>query len=243
VLDLDQNRVTTEEVLPAKTGSPEGSPTGIVVHERQTMHDGGAITSGVALAAVGHEAQAGNVTSFDNEYQVGRRVEQTVVAPGGTRRLTVAVVVKHALDDAQVEKIKEVVSLAIGLNVQRGDAVVVSTMDRLLTSTNVPGNPIAINMENDPSAGKLLLDQSLSQKPEKPRSAFFDQMSSNPLVWIISILVVGFMLLILTLLLRSSEKPSAKKRLSDTDREKLLHEVRQWIAGQNVVSVGAGDGK
>jgi flagellar M-ring protein FliF len=131
-LNLDQSRITTEDVLPAKNASGDGSPTGVVVRERQTVHDAGGAAPG------GREGQAGSGSVTESDYQVGRRIESLVTAPGSTRRLTIAVVVRKPLTDAQADKLKELIGLATGLDTHRGDAIAVVSMDRFAT----PAEPV-----------------------------------------------------------------------------------------------------
>ncbi|HSY26073.1 MAG TPA: flagellar basal-body MS-ring/collar protein FliF [Burkholderiaceae bacterium] len=243
-LNLDQDRVTTEEVLPAKSAAPDGAQLGVVVHERQTMHDNGSGTNGVATAAIGHEAQSGNVTSFDNEYQVGRRVEQTVVAPGGTRRLTIAVVVKNTLDDAQIEKIKQVVSQAVGLNPLRGDVVVVSSMNGMVNATVDPATAATPGNSGSATGESAALDQLQPQQDgakhlnSTPAPATF-----HSTTWIIMTLATFLVLAAFALLFRKAALPQAKKRLTDLERDKLLYDVRQWIDGKSPQQAGAGEPK
>ncbi|HVK93159.1 MAG TPA: flagellar basal-body MS-ring/collar protein FliF, partial [Noviherbaspirillum sp.] len=146
-LNMDQSKVTTEEVLPAKAGAQEGSPAGVVIRERQTTRESGA-------AAGDKTAAAGGVTTIESDYQVGRRVEQVVTGAGTLRRMTVAVVVKQALSETQIEKLKEVLGLAVGFNSQRGDAIVVQTMETLARSSGMA--PPAVTVEGAAGVGEEL---------------------------------------------------------------------------------------
>jgi len=121
-LNLDQSRITTEEVLPAKAQA--GASSGVMVRERRTLSD--AADAGT-LAATGAGRNAGNSTT-EADYQVGRRVEQLVPGSGGIRRMTVAVLMRQHLNEDQVAKLKEVVMLAVGYSEARGDAVIVYPM-------------------------------------------------------------------------------------------------------------------
>lgn len=134
-LDLDQSKVTTEEILPAKNSDPAASLTGVVVRERSSAHE--AAAAGNTLAGAGKPGTPASSTS-EFDYQVGRRVEQTVSGSGGIKRMTVAVLVKQGMDQAQQDKLKEVVGLAVGVNPQRGDAVVVYSMQALANPPLTP---------------------------------------------------------------------------------------------------------
>ncbi|MBI1890119.1 MAG: flagellar M-ring protein FliF [Burkholderiales bacterium] len=217
-LNLDQSKVTTEEVLPAKMASGEGNPTGVVVRERQTTRDAAAAT---ASSGPGRSSDSGGVTSMEAEYQVGRRVEQTVTAAGSLRRMTVAVVVKRSLSDEQLEKLKEVIALAVGLNSQRGDAIVVNSMDRLAASaTDVPA--AAATTSGTPAAHASIAGarNAGAQAGE----------TGQPLPKILlAIAIAVAMVIVVLLLLNLRRNQVIGNRLSEPEREKMLVDIRQWI--------------
>lgn len=113
-----QTRVTTEEVLPAHGGGADAVPTGVVVRERQNSRDGEGATP----------ANGAQVTTSETEYQVGKRTEQVTSPAGALRRIEVAVVVRHAMSDADIERVRDIVSASIGFNRERGDVVTVQAI-------------------------------------------------------------------------------------------------------------------
>lgn len=218
VLNLDQSRVTTEDVLPAKSNVQDGSPTGVVVRERQTTRENGAMPAG----GNGHDAKSGGTSSTESDYQVGRRVEQVVTAPGAMRRMTIAVVVKKALDDGQVEKLKEVVSLAAGFNSQRGDAVVVYSMNKL--SGAMPVSSVA-----DAAAASAAADESAARPaaPERSQAA----PSARHIVWVLTLVLALAVLAGTGYVWLEARRKAARRSLSQAERERLLAQVRLWIEG------------
>lgn len=114
------SKVTTESVL-GNRADGDGGVAGVKVRERVTTQDGG--TEGNA------ERQA--PTSREADYQVGRRVEQVVSGAGGVARINVAVVVRGNQDQDQLDRLRDVVALAAGIDRQRGDAVSVYALDQL----------------------------------------------------------------------------------------------------------------
>jgi flagellar M-ring protein FliF len=118
-LNRTHRKVTTESVLGNRPDA-DGS-AGVKVRERITTHDGD---------AAGDAAQPGS-SSHETDYQVGRRVEQTVSGAGGIARISVAVVVSANQDQEQLDRVRDVVALAAGIDRQRGDAVSVYGMDQL----------------------------------------------------------------------------------------------------------------
>ncbi|RZA22750.1 MAG: flagellar M-ring protein FliF, partial [Lysobacteraceae bacterium] len=122
-LNMDQVRVTTEDVLPAPDNRG-GSATGVLVRERESARDGAGQDAGAA-----ERPGRGSSMQRDAEYQAGRRVEQVVSQPGAIRRLQVVAVVRQALGEAQRSQLQQLVSATVGASLERGDAVVVQVHD------------------------------------------------------------------------------------------------------------------
>ncbi|ATQ74320.1 flagellar M-ring protein FliF [Massilia violaceinigra] len=211
VLNLDQSKVTTEEVLPAKGAVSDGSPTGVMVRERYTVREGDAGANAPAAAKGG----SGSTTS-ESDYNVGRRVEQLAVASGTVRRMTIAVVVRQALSDEQLARLKEVVSLAAGLNGGRGDAIVVNSMQTLVSAS--PAADVVPAASEPATAAPL----PAKRGPDADSAA----------------VVIGVLLVVLAIVLaaaalawRASRRRAQPVRtaLSDAERRAMLDNVRNWI--------------
>jgi flagellar M-ring protein FliF len=119
-LNMDQVRVTTEDVIAAPDG--RGGAAGVLVRERESARDS---------TAPDTRAARGSSMQRDVEYQTGRRVEHVVSHPGAIRRLHVVAVVRQNLPEDQREQVHRVVAAAVGANPERGDTVVVQTLPRL----------------------------------------------------------------------------------------------------------------
>lgn len=214
VLNLDRGKLTTEEILPAKAKAADGAPTGVVVRERQSMRDADAGPAG--------KEGGGAMTTSESDYQVGRRVEQLAIAGGTVRRMTVSVVVKQALSDVQIGKLKEVVGLALGFNAQRGDAIVVNSMDRLVDRESVS---LVRDMPDVPALGA---NSAAARVPDAAQS----QASQAIVVWILVVLVAT---MALAAMAHALIRRRARRRTMPLDaaaREKVLLDVRRWIAMQ-----------
>lgn len=221
VLNLDQSRVTTEEVLPAKGGGQEGSHAGVVVRERQTVREGGTNTAQATQVSTGRGGQPGSVTSIESDYQVGRRVEQIVTAAGTVRRMTVAVVVKKPLSDAQMENLKEVIGLAVGFNSQRGDAVVVRTLSKF--------TDVGAATESKTAPADAIITESLEPTADgKAEDIPSSSLLPGRVVWIIALLLFAVVVVAVSYLMRCRKEAS---RVRQGDREQVLMNVRQWIHG------------
>lgn len=123
-LNMDQVRVTTEDVIPAPDGKG-ATAAGVLVRERESARDN---------AAADARAVRGSSMQRDVEYQPGRRVEQVVSQPGAVRRIQVVAVVRQDLDRAQQEQLQRVLAAAVGAAPERGDAVVVQVLQPSLAA-------------------------------------------------------------------------------------------------------------
>jgi flagellar M-ring protein FliF len=205
-LNLNQSKVTTEEVLPAHGAVSNGSPTGVMVRERISARDADTVPGGAAGKA------AGGTSSSESDYQVGRRVEQLSVAAGTVRRMTVAVVVRQAMTEEQRDKLREVVALAVGFNAERGDAIVVNSMDRLATPAAAAPDPAPL--ESAPEAAPAARDAA----------------SVNVVIGVLVALAVLLAGLLAWLFMRPRRAPAQPQRLlTAAEREQMLIEVRAWI--------------
>lgn len=132
-LNMDQVRITTEDVIPGASRSPESR--GVIVKERESSRDSGT----PALDATRASATAIGSSQREVDYQVGRRVEQVTSQAGSVRRIQVVAVVRQHLDSSQEEKLKRLLGAAVGLVAERGDTVVVQSLGALLPSSPAPG--------------------------------------------------------------------------------------------------------
>jgi flagellar M-ring protein FliF len=121
-LNMDQVRVTTEDVLGSPTGARQGM-AGVMVKERETIRDATAPLNGRGEAS----ERLGN-TQREIECQVGRRIEQVATQPGAIRQLHVAAVINQPVDDKQLEEMRTLVAAAVGAVPERGDSVVVQSL-------------------------------------------------------------------------------------------------------------------
>ena len=235
VLNLDQSKVTTEDVLPARGAAVDGVPTGVVVRERQSAQNaGGSAALGAASASGGTREGGNGNSSVEADYQVGRRVEQLAVAPGSLRRMTVAVVVKKNLDAAQLDHLKEVVSLTLGLNPQRGDGIVIQSMEHLITAA-AQGKEVAVvagaagaQEAGGGKAGLTLKEE--YQPPVKPARVEKDNL------WLFGLLVALVLLAMIVwrvLAGGAAPQPRFAQPMSQLERDRLLQDVKQWIMQGN----------
>jgi flagellar M-ring protein FliF len=225
-LNLDQVRVTTEDVLPAKyrPGS-DTAPTGVLVRERQTLRDG-VSSERPAADKTSTVVSTPAIANTESEYQVGRRTEQVLTAPGSIKSLSVAVVVRKALTQQQLDRIKEVVAMAVGYSKARGDAIAVYSLDQFAgqaSGAQPPGGPDAGAV-----AAEDLAQADGSAPPAGTRSLQIPDRTQ--LIWL-----GGAVTVLLALLLIASRRTFASasgrplQQLNEKERESLLANVQAWV--------------
>ncbi|WP_322402004.1 flagellar basal-body MS-ring/collar protein FliF [Massilia luteola] len=222
VLNLDQSKVTTEEVLPGHGSAVQGGPAGVVVRERHSAQGGPA---GDATAKTETRTENSN---DEAEYQVGRRVEQLAVASGSVKRLSVAVVVRHPLRGAQADELKELLASAVGLNAQRGDTMVVRSLDQFAGPVGDSGT-MADARQADHAVPEPSPLPAPAPAPADPRRAAVGW------YWIPVLAVLSF--LAAFAVIRRRRDPvvvAVAPQLDDAARTAMLRQVRAWIDTESV---------
>lgn len=202
LLNMDQIRITTEEVIsaPSRDNKP---PAGVVVRERESVRD-----ATVAPLDARPGTGANGSVQREVEYQVGRRVEQVVSQPGSIRRIQVVAVVRKALDAGDEEQTRKVIAAAVGASLERGDTVVVQSLKN--GGIPLPVIPDAVN--------------------ELPRAAGLaaaarDDMPA-PVMAIAGLLLVMLGGLVWFLL---QKRKASDPAMTEAQRESALRQVRAWM--------------
>ncbi|RKP48416.1 flagellar basal-body MS-ring/collar protein FliF [Trinickia fusca] len=242
-LNMDRIQATTEDVVPA-AGRPGAAQAGVMVHERESQHDTGAPLDTKTVAAYNGAAQGGS-SQREVDYAVGRRVEQVVSQPGSIRRIQVAVVVRRALDSNQQDQIRRMVAASVGASADRGDTVVVQTLDAL----NAPAAAYGVTPPMVAPAASEAASTAVAVVPE-PASAGLNRTpgSTRLTPWFI-----GFALCVLAALASflvrrrpsvgdaraarpGSDASAASRALTDDERRAALAQVEAWLRGEHVAS-------
>ncbi len=193
LLDYKHLRVTVDEPIAAKAAKDDGAPTGVVSKERQLQRTTGA--AGANTASV-------DSSDFEFEYKVGHRVEQTLLGPGTVRRISVAVALHGAPPDLAAANVESLVAHAVGVDRQRGDAVMVMMLSRAaavdaalapvpLEQAKEPGKPAMLaGLSGEAGAGVLGLALLLAvagmrwQRAERAKSAKLAETAEQIRQWL-----------------------------------------------------------
>lgn len=135
-LDFSQHQETSETYEPAGA-TPQGEQQrGILASQETTdeTYTGGVKppTGTAVTAAPSASSQNKNreyqLTRNSAQYNVSKKTQETVMAPGEVRRLSVAVLVDKSVTSGQLATIREAVSVAAGIDQARKDQVTVQSI-------------------------------------------------------------------------------------------------------------------
>lgn len=224
-LNYDQVKVTQEDVLPLPNTA--GQNVGAITRRRDSAQGGDPISELLTAGNAGSRGvqSAGPVSSSSEvEFINGRRVEQVVSQPGGIRRLSVGIMVPDVADPVELAKLKEVVTMAAGINPARGDAIVVYNH----TPSGNRDDPQEAHNQADAIRG-----ESGKAQPHGVDELEFVNILS-PQQWS---LAAGSTLVLAIAFgawqqRRRRHTLMTQPRLSQEQRERLLLEVTRWAAGE-----------
>lgn len=199
-LNYDQIKRTREDILPY--ANVNGQNVGAITRKRESSQ-GGDMLSDLQETA-GNRTGSRNTpssSSHETEYINGRQVESVVAAAGNLTRLSVGVLVPGVTDPVELAKLKEVVSMTVGINLTRGDAIAVYNVAQKSPSAKAQGD---------------------AQDAMLPAAR--DSNVNNLPLWI----GVAILLFLMIFVLMHKRSVAAKRKLSVTERDGLLNEIRQW---------------
>jgi flagellar M-ring protein FliF len=212
VLDMDQVRVTTEDVLAAP--DPRGGPaTGVLVREKESARD----SASPETRNTDARNARGSSMQRDVEYQAGRRVEQVVSQPGAVRRIQVVAVVRQPLGAEQREQVQKLLAAAVGASTERGDTVVLQALQPAAVPEPVAPAPVAATPAAAAGAAELP-------------------------AWALPLATASLALCLVALAWLRQRKPRAAPdvpRLTQAQREAALLQVRGWLLQSSPPPAGA----
>ncbi|RZI97737.1 MAG: flagellar M-ring protein FliF, partial [Rubrivivax sp.] len=217
VLNHEQSRVTTEEMLGVSQADRGGHPAGVITRERTMTKEPVSETTANSTSA--------QVLTQETDYQAGKRVAQTVSQGGQIARLNVAVVVKRNLTEAELARVRQLVATAVGLLPARGDAVTVHSMSELGVA------PAASAPTSDHASHGLLLPVASLARPDSAAG----QRASGSVAYALTAVLAGTLLIagLLWWTQRQRQRiPPAPGALSDRERETLLATLKHWLEPQ-----------
>ncbi len=177
---------------------------GLLVRKRASK------TGGAATA----ENTAGQTQQDEFEYAHGTEKEEISRATGQVERLSVAVLVPPSLNASELERLRKLVFVAAGLDLERGDRLEITAVNASTKESSA--------LENNPLLNSDESFDSLAPATMEAKSAQFN------IPWImLAAVAVGFLIVgwVLALVFRSSPK-----KLRPEERDAVLLKLRSWLA-------------
>ena len=233
-LNFDEIRRTEQNITPLNGRNGE---MGAVVRKRESLYRQStgqstvptSIQSTAQLAGQTGPERSGEVSgpltsTTDVEYELSKTAEQVLSTPGGIRRLSVGVIVPPTLTEDQLNRIREVVTMAVGFSAARGDAISVQPLDRLLSRPAV-----ATQAE---TAGDVAVSSVPNELASRGRAGDYFGVAGA---------IAGLALLIGLSVWwgRRNLACEGPDRLSDRDRHQLLADIKSWIETEKSAVEGA----
>ncbi len=132
-MDFDKKSWTSQSYEP--TGTSDSKPKGVVIAEEihEESYEGGVVPPGGIPENTGAEGGTPDDkyrrVQSTAQYGVTKKIEETVAAPGGVKRLSVAVLINDKIPAKSMPKIREAVAAASGIDTSRGDQITVQRIE------------------------------------------------------------------------------------------------------------------
>jgi flagellar M-ring protein FliF len=171
--------------------------------------------------------RAGTQTSstVEVEYENSKKVEQVVTAPGSIQRLSVGVVLPGKADPDRTRHVYDLVSMSVGLNVQRGDAIIVHSLDQLIASQTAPAsgaNP------GTPPAG----EEAETRKVYVPGHAL-------PLPALLGLAAAALIVIVaLTMIIVGIRRRAMPPVMTAEQRQEMLDQIKTWLERSRMPAQG-----
>lgn len=219
-LNHDSLKVTREDVLPAQT--PRGDADGAVTRKkkhskRQGQSKKSAATQSSSQADTYAENSMPTESTEEVEYQHGRKIEQLISNPGSIKRLSVGVILPSNVDSDKIEMLTKVISMSVGLNSTRGDALAVYPLDRF----------VAKDTSDQGTVNRSVNAAGISTRPAAEGPAVSGSAKDTNLYFLTSIAV--FLGLALLLFWAIKNRKPLNPRLNQDEREKMLKDIQAWL--------------
>ncbi|MES9938922.1 MAG: flagellar basal-body MS-ring/collar protein FliF [Candidatus Thiodiazotropha sp. 6PLUC2] len=238
-LNYDQSKTTREEVIPGSEGN-----TGIV--RKRESHSNSSSRKG--------KGKGDGEINSEIEYRLGHSVEQIVSTPGGIERLSVGVLVPTSAAEEQIKQIEDLVAMAVGLDLKRGDAIAVHAAASGILPGEKPDllfEPQLSNTASNPALNNLTPDvtqefNQINGETSPVLGQISKQKDTTPKLpdWLVNLwaklvekpMLVAIVLFLLLMVLTGVMMMSRRKheinetRMIAAERERVLGQLKTWLS-------------
>lgn len=166
-------------------------------------------------------------TTKDIEYQTGKKTENIQPELGKIKRLSIGVLVPKNVSENQIHELKEVISMAIGLEPKRGDSIAVYADEFSAVEPKDTVKVIIPAGQTEEENNKIIKSNKMSEDDIFKYLVTFLGVQRNTLIN--SLLVFILLLVIFNVTLFVSKKKN-EIRLSTKEKEKIMNELSEWFS-------------
>lgn len=214
-LNYDQVKIVKEDVVPLP--NTIGQEIGAITKRKETVQSGGSWSGETYKSSNSGPA----ASTLEVEYSNSRRVEQVLSSPGNILRLSVGVLLPDISDQVKIAKLKELVSMAAGIDPSRGDGLAVYGVELPVVANESPVAIPAPSMATTPLA-----------QPQQADSFSASQLSFSTSQW--SYFLMGLVIAGIFMTLHTRRRSTSMARLKEDERAQLLEEVSQWTQTREI---------
>ena len=173
-----------------------------------------------------------NTKTKDVEYKLGKQIENIEPEAGRIKTISIGVLVPDFISESQIEKLKEVIQMALGVNYDRGDNIAIFADDfsnnKSKQEEKLIGSSNGIEMNTD-----VTKTGAVKQKiDDQPFTVIAEKVGINQMT-ILTVTASVVALLIFTNLFMLFKQFNGNRKLSNNDREKLLNDISEWFSKDN----------
>ena len=224
-LNFDEIHHTEQNVVPVRG---HGDEIGAIVRKRESNYRQpgaqGAVKPVDATSDHPPETSGSLTSTSEVEYEFSKSAEQVLSTPGGIHRISVGVIVPQALTDDQLARVRDIVAMAVGFNAERGDAITVQPLSRLLTQPALsPKKPADV---------AAVAQAPVAEHATRTLWRLDDRETELALV-VAALLIVGTLVFFTR---QRAQQRVLAGRLSARERQQLLLEVTSWIDAEKTTT-------
>jgi len=175
------------------------------------------------------EKAKNNNNSVEIDYQISKRIEDVVSMPGSISRISVGVIVPENIGIDKVNNLRKIISMAVGLDFNRGDDIAIYSMKMDLFD-KAKGSGLS---------QKLLPPDEKVSVEIKPAELDVDSnkqlITYNQLTYLSAGLIVFVLILIVSGLVRRGKNfKKNQSNMTIQEKEKLLSDLKSWVRDGSV---------
>lgn len=216
-LNFDDVKRTQQTIVPVRAGG--GEEAGAVVRKRQSVYRARGPAAKIADGEPYGAASPDLSSTTEVEYELGKTIEQVVTSPGSIRRVSVGIVVPK-LSAEQMQHVQDLVSMIVGFNGDRGDAISVQSIDRMMAAPQRA------------TEGDRQIEAATTRPPSVSGDATWSSAETTRVLLLVIAAVLGGVVFV-SWRRRQARFPASTPSFDERQRYAQLAEIRTWLEAEH----------